>query len=90
MSQQFTTVKNEFTEVINLDDLNTLSTEYPVVLTETTLLESTTPLVVDDLIKQYDETFENKAEYQRFMEGKLGLWKNTMELKYFDGLYNEH
>jgi hypothetical protein len=46
--------------------------------------------VADDLIKRYDETFENKAEYQHFIEGKLGLWKNTMELKYFDGLYNEH
>ena len=90
-------IKAEFIDVLTVPDLipassQTSSEEFPTVLTESSLLESSIPTKPNDinLIELYDYLFTTPDTYKNFIDGKLSPWKNTLELKYFDTLYLQH
>jgi len=74
------------------DLLNSNSTDpFSNVVTERSLLDER-PLgeEVKELIARYHDTFETVEDFRAFTEGKLGMWKNTLEFKYFDALYTNY
>lgn len=94
-------IKTEFTEVLTSSELLpprpisiSSSDEFPTIITESSLLESTrTPnqtIEPKNLVDRYDETFPSPSIYRTFTDTKLAQWKDTLEYKYFDSLYIYH
>ena len=90
-------IKAEFIDVLTVPDLHpapsqTSSEEFPTILTESSLLSSSSLIKPDDvkLIELYDYVFSTPDMYKNFTEGKLAPWKNTLDFKYFDTLYLQH
>ena len=90
-------IKNEFTEVFTASDLlspcSSVPSEFPVVVTETSILESSTSsdsTEAKDLVALYDEVFPTPLPYFEFVDNKLAIWKDSVELKYFNTLYMNH
>ena len=87
--------ENEFVEVFTSSDLlsTTSSVEFPPVVTETSIADppSIRPETEEsNLVAHYDEVFPTHDTYLNFVDCRLALWKNSMEVKYFDALYNSH
>jgi hypothetical protein len=93
-------IKAEFTEVHTSPELlpprpiSVSSSEFPIIITESALLEPTVvteqPLDPKALIKLYDDTFPSPSTYRQFTAQRLGPWMPTLEFKYFDDLYIYH
>ena len=94
-SPSTTSIKNEFVEVFTMSDLlsNPSSSEFPTVITEASIIEPP-PLPKEgeewDLVTLYDKTFPTPETYRNFIDIRLGIWKNSLDLKYFDTLYNNY
>src|SRR5271168_1174647 len=43
-----------------------------------------------DLIQMYDKMFGNIQHYHDFIQRKLFLWKDSLELKHFHSSYMQH
>ena len=97
-STSTTSIKNEFVEVFTASDLlstpSNSSMEFPTVITETSIIDPPPPPSNEneerDLVTLYDETFPTPETYRNFIDSRLAIWKNSLEVKYFDTLYNNH
>ena len=85
---------SQFTVVITASDLTSpppySNNKFITVITKTSLLENDTPLppiLNNDIIEYYDQMFPTLEEYQNFVNAKLKPWHNTLELKYFNSMY---
>ena len=90
--------ENEFVEVFTASDLlstpSVSSAEFPTVITESSIIEPSPSLWNEteerDIITLYDETFPTPETYRTFIDSRLAIWKNSLEVKYFDALYDSH
>ena len=45
------------------------------------------PIPHADLVKYYDQMFPTLDSYKSFMNRRLGIWEQDLQVKYFDSLY---
>ena len=84
--------KKEFIEVITDSDLTLTPTshEFSSIITEASLLNTETPIPPSphaDLIEYYNQMFPTLDSYKNFMNRRLGIWEQDLQVKYFDSLY---
>ena len=87
-----THIKSELIEVLTASELLSSSSsqeEFPAVHTESSFMETPTP-DLDNLIQRYDNIFLTHEMYYNFVNSKLAPWKNLIEFKYFDTMYQSH
>ena len=77
--------KKEFIEVITNSDLTPTPTshKFSSIITETPV----PPIPHTDLIKYYDQMFPTLDSYKSFMNHRLGIWEQDLQVKYFNSLY---
>ena len=85
--------KKEFIEVITDSDLTPTPTshKFSSILTEASLLDTETltpPVPHADLVKYYDQMFPTLDSYKSFMNFQLSIWKQDLQVKYFNLLYH--
>ena len=86
-------LKKEFIEVITNSDLTptpTPSCKFSFILTETSLLNTETPVPPIPhvgLIDYYDQMFPTLDSYKNFMDRQLCTWEQDLQVKYFNSLY---
>jgi hypothetical protein len=100
MTERKSTIVNEFTDVITESSLipthSPNSPEFTTVTTETILVSSSSESSEnnfdspENLIKHYDELFDKREEYNKFIKQKLANFERTIELQFFDLHYNRH
>jgi hypothetical protein len=100
MTENKPTTVNEFTDVITESSLipthSPNSPEFTTVTTETVLVSSSSESSEnnfdspENLIKHYDELFDKREEYNKFIKQKLASFERTIELQFFDLHYNRH
>ena len=75
------------------------SSEFTTITTETILVSSNSSsnsitiennISPKNLIKLYDETFDEPEQYNDFVNSKLTPWKSTLKFQLFDLHYNRH
>ena len=84
--------KKEFIEVITDSDLTPTPTshKFSSILTEASLLDTETPIPPiphADLIEYYNQMFPTLDSYKSFMNRRLGIWEQDLQVKYFNSLY---
>ena len=66
------------------------SCKFSSILTETSLLNTETPISPIphiNLIEYYDQMFLTLNSYKNFMDHWLGIWEHDLQVKYFNSLY---
>ena len=91
-THSFPVPKKEFIGVITNSDLTPTPTshEFSSIITEASLLDTETPVPPiphADLIEYYDQMFPTLDSYKSFMNRRLGIWEQDLQVKYFNSLY---
>ena len=92
MTSTPTTVKLEFTEILTASELlpsSSSNEEFPSVTTESIFIDNPSPSL-EHLVQRYDDIFNDHQMYLNFVNHKLAPWKNLLDFKYFDTLYQSH
>ena len=92
-AHSFPIPKEEFIEVITNSNLTPTLTsrEFSSIITETSLLNTETPVPPiphANLVEYYNQMFPTLNSYKDFINCRLGIWEQDLQVKYFDSLYH--
>ena len=92
MTSTSNTVKTELIEVLTASELLSSSSsheDFSNIHTEPSFIETPRPNL-DNLVQRYDDIFKTHEMYHQFTNSKLAPWRNLIEFKYFDSMYQNH
>ena len=93
MSNTTNNVKTELIKVLTNSEILSPSPsnqeEFPPVYTDPTFMENPRP-DLDNLVQRYNDIFKTHEMYHQFTSSKLAPWRNLIEFKYFDSMYQNH